>query len=70
MFLLSTKFENLDEERRLTSGTAPIDFRAHAGERIDHASARFEIARYEAEAAGFHITNFQILAAILFRAPG
>eukprot|EP00959_Pyramimonas_sp_CCMP1952_P117474 2455653-Pyramimonas_sp.AAC.1 len=68
MFLLSTKFENLEEERQLNSGTALIDFRVHAGERIDQTLARFDIARYEAETAGFNIPNFQILAAIFFRA--
>eukprot|EP00959_Pyramimonas_sp_CCMP1952_P005106 107574-Pyramimonas_sp.AAC.1 len=35
MFLLSTKFENFEEERQLNSGTALIGFRVHAGERID-----------------------------------
>eukprot|EP00959_Pyramimonas_sp_CCMP1952_P291009 6087426-Pyramimonas_sp.AAC.1 len=29
-FLLSTKFENLEAERQLNSGTALIDFRVHA----------------------------------------
>eukprot|EP00959_Pyramimonas_sp_CCMP1952_P082262 1718797-Pyramimonas_sp.AAC.1 len=52
MFLLSTKFENLEEERQLSSGTAPIDFRVHAGERIGQTLTRFEIARYGAETAG------------------
>eukprot|EP00959_Pyramimonas_sp_CCMP1952_P425277 8908210-Pyramimonas_sp.AAC.1 len=35
MFLLSTKFENLEEERQLNSGTALVDFRVHAGDRVD-----------------------------------
>eukprot|EP00959_Pyramimonas_sp_CCMP1952_P238548 4984879-Pyramimonas_sp.AAC.1 len=35
MSFLSTKFGKLEEERQLNSGTAPIDFRVHAGERID-----------------------------------
>eukprot|EP00959_Pyramimonas_sp_CCMP1952_P069679 1454481-Pyramimonas_sp.AAC.1 len=68
MFLLSTKSKNLEEERRLNSGTAFIDFRVHAGERIDQTLARFEIARYDAETAGFNIPNFQIVAVVLFRA--
>eukprot|EP00959_Pyramimonas_sp_CCMP1952_P311300 6514842-Pyramimonas_sp.AAC.1 len=58
MFFSSTKFENLEEERQLNSGTALILFRVHAGERIDHMLARFEIARYEAETAGFNIPKF------------
>eukprot|EP00959_Pyramimonas_sp_CCMP1952_P201164 4207021-Pyramimonas_sp.AAC.1 len=62
MFLFSAKFENLEEERQFNSGTALIDFRVHAGERIDQSLARFEIARYEAETAGLNIPNFQMLA--------
>eukprot|EP00959_Pyramimonas_sp_CCMP1952_P201477 4213124-Pyramimonas_sp.AAC.1 len=64
MFLRSTKFENSEEECQLNSGTGLIASRAHAGERIDQTLARSEIAHYEAETAGFHIPNFQILAAI------
>eukprot|EP00959_Pyramimonas_sp_CCMP1952_P215273 4504406-Pyramimonas_sp.AAC.1 len=59
-FLLNTKFANLGEERLLNPGTALIEFRAHAGERIDQALARFETARVEADAAGSIIPNFQI----------
>eukprot|EP00959_Pyramimonas_sp_CCMP1952_P041741 872987-Pyramimonas_sp.AAC.1 len=70
MLSLSVKFEKLEEERQLNSGTAPIAFRVHAGERIDQTLARFEIARYEAETADFNIPNFQILAVIRFRALG
>eukprot|EP00959_Pyramimonas_sp_CCMP1952_P325216 6807061-Pyramimonas_sp.AAC.1 len=55
MFILSTNCENLEGERQLNPGTALIDFRVHAGERIDQALARFEIARFEAETAGFNI---------------
>ena len=70
MFLLSQKFENLEDERQLNSGTALIDFRPRPGERIDQTLARFEIARYEADNAGFQIPNFQLLTVILFRALG
>eukprot|EP00959_Pyramimonas_sp_CCMP1952_P108359 2265679-Pyramimonas_sp.AAC.1 len=68
--LLGTKFENLEEERQLNSGTALIDFRVNAGERIDQTLARFEIARFEAETAGFNIPIFQILTVILSSALG
>eukprot|EP00959_Pyramimonas_sp_CCMP1952_P419643 8789568-Pyramimonas_sp.AAC.1 len=61
MFLLGAKFEHLEEERQLNSGTALVDFRVHAGRRFDWALAFFEIARFEAEAAGFSVPNFQIL---------
>eukprot|EP00959_Pyramimonas_sp_CCMP1952_P363849 7619337-Pyramimonas_sp.AAC.1 len=39
MFRLCTKFENLEEERQLNSRAAHIDFRVHAGERIDRTLA-------------------------------
>eukprot|EP00959_Pyramimonas_sp_CCMP1952_P424745 8896549-Pyramimonas_sp.AAC.2 len=70
IFFYSTKFENLEEERQLISGTALMDVRDHAGERVDQILARFQIARYEPETVGFKIPNFQILAVILFRASG
>eukprot|EP00959_Pyramimonas_sp_CCMP1952_P257364 5376975-Pyramimonas_sp.AAC.1 len=35
MFLLSMKFERLDDELQLTSGTQLIDFHLPHGERID-----------------------------------
>eukprot|EP00959_Pyramimonas_sp_CCMP1952_P102142 2136570-Pyramimonas_sp.AAC.1 len=68
-FLLSAKYENLEEERQLNSGTALIDFRVRAGERIDQTLARFEIARYEAETAGFNIPNFQTLLQLVHSEP-
>eukprot|EP00959_Pyramimonas_sp_CCMP1952_P446339 9345204-Pyramimonas_sp.AAC.1 len=70
IFLLNMKFENLGGERQLNSGAALIDFRVHAGERIDQTLARFEMARYAAETAGFNIPNFQVLTAIISRALG
>eukprot|EP00959_Pyramimonas_sp_CCMP1952_P419955 8796093-Pyramimonas_sp.AAC.1 len=70
MLILSTKFENLEEERQRNSRTALMYFRVHAGERIDQTLARFEIARYEVEAACLNIPSFQILAVILFGALG
>eukprot|EP00959_Pyramimonas_sp_CCMP1952_P352340 7382141-Pyramimonas_sp.AAC.2 len=58
-------FEKLEEERQLNSGTAFVDFRVHAGARIDQTLAQFEIARCEAEAAGFNIPNCRILPVIV-----
>eukprot|EP00959_Pyramimonas_sp_CCMP1952_P111239 2327188-Pyramimonas_sp.AAC.1 len=57
VFLLCTKLEG---ERQLNSGTALIDCRVHAGERSDQTLARFEIARYEAEAAGLNLSLIHI----------
>eukprot|EP00959_Pyramimonas_sp_CCMP1952_P452273 9466296-Pyramimonas_sp.AAC.1 len=70
MFTFSTKFETLEDERQMNSGTALIDVRVHAGERIDQTLLRFEIARFEAETADFNIPYFGILTVILFRALG
>eukprot|EP00959_Pyramimonas_sp_CCMP1952_P204055 4267477-Pyramimonas_sp.AAC.1 len=39
MFLVSATFEKLEEEHQLNSGTVLIDFRVHAGERIDQTLA-------------------------------
>eukprot|EP00959_Pyramimonas_sp_CCMP1952_P147631 3089286-Pyramimonas_sp.AAC.1 len=64
------KFERLEDERQLTSGTQPIDFHVPHGERIDVTLARFEMARVEAQSVGFDLPNFQLLATILFRALG
>eukprot|EP00959_Pyramimonas_sp_CCMP1952_P369537 7740321-Pyramimonas_sp.AAC.2 len=61
MFFLNTKVQNLEEECQLDSGTALMNFRVHAGERIDQTLARFEIARDEAETAGLNIPNLQNL---------
>eukprot|EP00959_Pyramimonas_sp_CCMP1952_P229591 4800351-Pyramimonas_sp.AAC.1 len=38
-FLFSTEFENLGDERQPNSGTALVDVRVHAGERIDQTLA-------------------------------
>eukprot|EP00959_Pyramimonas_sp_CCMP1952_P188459 3941262-Pyramimonas_sp.AAC.1 len=42
MILLNTRFEHLEDEKQLNSGTAPIAFRIHAGEPIDQTLASFE----------------------------
>eukprot|EP00959_Pyramimonas_sp_CCMP1952_P357567 7486926-Pyramimonas_sp.AAC.1 len=49
MFLLSMKFERLEDERQLTSDTQLIDFNVPHGERIDVTLTRFEMARLEAQ---------------------
>eukprot|EP00959_Pyramimonas_sp_CCMP1952_P247249 5168361-Pyramimonas_sp.AAC.1 len=71
MFLLSTKFENLDEERQLNSGAAlsltSESMRENGSTRLWCASRS---PPYEAAGAGFNTHNFQIRAVILFRALG
>ena len=70
LFILSTKFERLEDERQLTSGVQLIDFHVPTNERIDVTLTRFEMARMEAQSVGFDIPNFQLLTTILFRALG
>eukprot|EP00959_Pyramimonas_sp_CCMP1952_P066529 1388947-Pyramimonas_sp.AAC.1 len=70
MFLLSMKFERLEDERQLTSGIQFIGFHVPYGERIDVTLTRFEMARLGEQSVGFDLPNFQLLATILFRALG
>eukprot|EP00959_Pyramimonas_sp_CCMP1952_P270166 5647721-Pyramimonas_sp.AAC.1 len=64
------KFERLEDERQLTSGTQPIDFHVPHGERTDVTLTRFELARLEAQSVGFDLPSLQLLTTILFRALG
>eukprot|EP00959_Pyramimonas_sp_CCMP1952_P205507 4297670-Pyramimonas_sp.AAC.1 len=64
------KFERLEDERQLTSGTQLIDLHVPHGERIDVTLTRFEMARPEAQSAGLDLPNFQLRTTILFRALG
>eukprot|EP00959_Pyramimonas_sp_CCMP1952_P045646 953606-Pyramimonas_sp.AAC.1 len=64
------KFERLEDERQLTSGTQLIDFHVPHGERIDVTLTRFEMARLEAQSVGLDLPNFQAITTILFRALG
>eukprot|EP00959_Pyramimonas_sp_CCMP1952_P144637 3027175-Pyramimonas_sp.AAC.1 len=64
------KFERLEDERQLTSGTQLINMHVPHGERIDVTLARFEMARLEAQSVGFDLPDFQLLTTILFSALG
>eukprot|EP00959_Pyramimonas_sp_CCMP1952_P276011 5769362-Pyramimonas_sp.AAC.1 len=64
------KFERLEDELQLTSGTQLIDFHVPHGERVDVTLARFEMARLEAQSVGFDCPNFQLPTTILVRALG
>ena len=70
LYCLGNRFEALEDERALSSGTQVLDFRGRAGERIDILLARFDMARYEAEQVGAGIHNFHTLSTILIRACG
>ena len=47
MYALANRFEALEDERTMTSGTSVLDFRARPGERIDSVLTRFDLARHE-----------------------
>eukprot|EP00959_Pyramimonas_sp_CCMP1952_P130610 2731316-Pyramimonas_sp.AAC.1 len=55
------KFERLEDERQLTSGTHLIDFHVPHGKRIDTTLT---------QSVGLDLPNFQLLTTILFRALG
>ena len=70
LYVLASKFEVLEDERSLLSGTALLDFTSHPGERIDSVLTRFDMARFEAQSVGADIHNFHTMATILLRAIG
>ena len=70
LYVLANKFEALEDERSLLSGTALLDFASRPGERIDSVLTRFDMARFEARAVGADIPNFHMLSTILLRAVG
>ena len=68
LYCIANRFESLEDERSLKSGTQVLDFVAHPGEKIDHLLTRFDLARSEAETVGAGIDNFHTLTTILLRA--
>ena len=68
MHYLSIKFEHLEVERQLQSGTELIGLHVLPDERIDATVARFEVAGLEAASAEFDVPNFLLLTMVLFRA--
>ena len=70
LYVLANKFEALEDERSLLSGTALLDFTSNPGERIDSVLTRFDMARFEARAVGAYIPNIHMWSTILLRAVG
>ena len=68
LYSLATRFEALEDERSLRSGTLLLDFDSKPGERIDELLVRFDLARHEARQVNADITNYHQLATILLRA--
>ena len=52
LYTLGNRYEALEDERSLMSGTQLMDFTSRAGERIDSLLTRFDMARHEAESVG------------------
>eukprot|EP00959_Pyramimonas_sp_CCMP1952_P132008 2760015-Pyramimonas_sp.AAC.1 len=70
MFVLGINFENREDERQSASGIQLIDPRVPNSERIDEPPAGFEMARPEAQPAGFDAPSLQLPIAVLFRGLG
>ena len=70
LYTLGDRFEALEDERTMTSGTLLLDFSSRPGEGIDSVITRFDMARYEAQSVGADIRNFHTLSTILLRAVG
>ena len=70
MYALAGQFEQLEDERAMSSGNQILDFRARHGERIDELLTRFDMARAEAATVGASMDNWSILSTILLRACG
>ena len=52
IYSLSNRFEALEDERTMRSGTVLLDFQPRPGERIDALLIRFDMARQEAASVG------------------
>ena len=70
LYTLALRYESLEDERTLQSGTALLDFHGRPGETVDTTLTKFDIARHEATAAGAGIVNFRIINTMLLRAIG
>jgi len=67
LYSLGTRFEQLEDERTVTSGNQIIDFRARPGERVDALLARWDLARQETASVGAELTNYHLLFTLLLR---
>ena len=49
LYILANRFEALEDERIMQSGTSVLDFTRQPNERVDTLLTRFDLARYETE---------------------
>ena len=67
LYTLGIRYEALEDERALSSGTQLLDFQSRPGERIDSLLTRWDMARHEAQSVGAGINNFVTLSTMLLR---
>ena len=70
LYVLGTRFEQLEDERTMSLGNMVLDFQGQRNERIDALLARFDMARHDAESVGAGMHNYHTLTTILLRACG
>ena len=68
LYLLSIRFEALEDERSTRDGNALLDFNSRPGERIDSILTRFDLTRHRARTVGADLGNYHQLATLLIRA--
>lgn len=67
MYSLANRYEALEDQRVMQSGTAVLDCVSRSGERMDSLLARFGLARFEADSVGAGMHNYHTLTTILLR---
>ena len=68
LYILANRFEALEDERIMQSGTAVLDFTRQPNERGDTLLTRFDLARFDTENVGAGLHNYQLLTTLLLRA--
>ena len=68
LYILANRFEALEDERIMQSGTAVMDFTRKPNERVDTLLTRFDLARYNTENVGAGLHNYPLLTTVLLRA--
>ena len=65
LYILANRFEALEDERIMQSGTALLDFTRQPNERVDTLLTRFDLARYNTENVGAGLHNYHFLTTVL-----
>jgi hypothetical protein len=68
LYTLANRFEQLEEERVMSSGNLILDFEARPGENTDALLIRWDMCMEEVRSVGAAIENLHTLCTILFRA--